>query len=158
MWSQVPRLFFDRVDDALSSRVIPIDPETNHTYHYWHAFVFGVEVGQVHGFRSYGPFESARGLRFDPSKLLLDPMAAPLPSQETTAARWRAGTATTRVTGSAEVRQLPKQMMHCVMNVFLLSWMLSAISSWLQKCLIERSQKLAARDEEHDDCLRSLPR
>ena len=66
-------LFFDRVDDARPSRVIPIDPITNRTYHYWHVFVPGVQAGQIYGFRAYGPFEPHRGLRFDPSKLLLDP-------------------------------------------------------------------------------------
>jgi len=66
-------LLFDRVDDARPSRVIPIDPCTNRTYHYWHVFVPGVEAGQIYGFRAYGPFEPDRGLRFDPSKLLLDP-------------------------------------------------------------------------------------
>jgi isoamylase len=66
-------LFFDRVGDARPSRVIPIDPLTNLTYHYWHVFVPGVEAGQIYGFRAYGPFDPARGLRFDPSKLLLDP-------------------------------------------------------------------------------------
>ena len=66
-------LFFDREDDARPSRVIPIDPLANRTYHYWHVFVPGVQAGQIYGFRAYGPFEPARGLRFDPSKLLLDP-------------------------------------------------------------------------------------
>jgi isoamylase len=68
-------LFFDCVDDARPSRVIPIDPLANRTYHYWHVFVPGVQAGQIYGFRAYGPFEPARGLRFDPSKLLLDPYA-----------------------------------------------------------------------------------
>ena len=66
-------VFFDRVDDARPARVIPIDALTNRTYHYWHVFVPGVEAGQIYGFRAYGPFEPERGLRFDPSKLLLDP-------------------------------------------------------------------------------------
>jgi isoamylase len=66
-------LFFDGIDDARPSRVIPIDPLANRTYHYWHVFVPGVQPGQIYGFRAYGPFEPARGLRFDPSKLLLDP-------------------------------------------------------------------------------------
>src|SRR6478609_5628491 len=60
----VDLLFFDRVDDAHPSRVIPIDPRLNRTYHYWHAFVPGVEAGQIYGFRAYGPFEPERGLRF----------------------------------------------------------------------------------------------
>ena len=66
-------LFFDRVDDARPSRIIPIDPLVNLTYHYWHVFVPGVQAGQIYGFRAYGPFEPDRGLRFDPFKLLLDP-------------------------------------------------------------------------------------
>ena len=71
--ASIELLFFDRVDDGCPSRVIPIDPSTNHTYHYWHVFVPGVEAGQIYGFRARGPFEPDRGLRFDPSKLLLDP-------------------------------------------------------------------------------------
>ena len=71
--SGVDLLFFDGVDDERPSRVISIDPFANRTYHYWHVFVPGVEPGQVYGFRAHGPFEPARGLRFDPSKLLLDP-------------------------------------------------------------------------------------
>src|SRR5579884_27809 len=68
-------LFFDGVDDARPSRVIPIDLFTNRTYHYWHVFVPGVKAGQIYGFRAYGPFDPDRGLRFDPSKLLVDPYA-----------------------------------------------------------------------------------
>ena len=71
--ASIELLFFDRVDDARPSRVIPIDPLVNRTYHYWHVFVPGVQAGQIYGFRAYGPFEPDRGLRFDPSKLLLDP-------------------------------------------------------------------------------------
>ena len=68
-------LLFDCVDDSRPSRVIPIDPLANRTYHYWHVFVPGVKAGQIYGFRAYGPFKPDRGLRFDPSKLLLDPYA-----------------------------------------------------------------------------------
>src|SRR5512133_3615643 len=71
--TKIELLFFDRADDARPSRVIPIDPLTNRMYHYWHVFVPGVQAGQIYGFRTYGPFEPGRGLRFDPSKVLLDP-------------------------------------------------------------------------------------
>jgi isoamylase len=70
---RIELLFFDRVDDVRPARVIPIDPATNRTYHYWHVFVPGVQPGQIYGFRADGPFAPDRGLRFDPSKLLLDP-------------------------------------------------------------------------------------
>ena len=66
-------LLFDRAEDARPSRVISIDPAANRTYHYWHVFVPGIGAGQIYGFRAYGPFEPALGLRFDSSKLLLDP-------------------------------------------------------------------------------------
>ena len=66
-------LLFDIADDARPTRIIPIDPLTNRTYHYWHVFVPSVQAGQIYGYRAYGPFAPERGLRFDPSKLLLDP-------------------------------------------------------------------------------------
>jgi glycogen operon protein len=69
----VELLFFDWEDDAKPSRVVPIDPATNRTYHYWHAFVPGVLPGQIYGYRVEGPSAPARGLRFDPAKVLLDP-------------------------------------------------------------------------------------
>jgi glycogen operon protein len=66
-------LLFDREDDERPSRVIQIDPWTNRTYHYWHVFVPGIRAGQIYGFRAHGPFDPTNGLRFDSSKLLLDP-------------------------------------------------------------------------------------
>ena len=66
-------LLFDSSEDAQPSRVITLNPEVNRTYHYWHTFVPGIRAGQIYGFRAYGPFEPERGLRFDSSKLLLDP-------------------------------------------------------------------------------------
>jgi glycogen operon protein len=64
-------VFFDREDAAAPSRVVPLDPVTNRTYHYWHVFVPGVVSGQLYGYRVRGP--EGRGLRFDPAKVLLDP-------------------------------------------------------------------------------------
>jgi glycogen operon protein len=69
----VELLFFDRVDDAGPSRVVPIDPVTNRTYHYWHVLVPGVRAGQIYALRVDGPHDPSRGLRFDGSKVLLDP-------------------------------------------------------------------------------------
>src|SRR4051812_30029866 len=71
--ARVELLLFDRDDDATASRVVVIDPATNRTYHYWHVFVPDVKPGQLYGYRVHGPDEPARGLRFDPAKLLLDP-------------------------------------------------------------------------------------
>lgn len=69
----VDLLFFAREDAAIPSRVVKLDPVLNRTYHYWHTFVPGVQTGQIYGYRVHGPNEPARGLRFDPEKLLLDP-------------------------------------------------------------------------------------
>ncbi len=66
-------LLFDRADDSRPSRVIRMDPCVNRTYHYWHVFVPGLEAGQIYGFHASGPSDPVQGLRFDPSKLLLDP-------------------------------------------------------------------------------------
>ncbi len=71
--ANIELLFFDRAGDARPSRIIPIDPIANRTYHYWHLFVPSVQAGQIYGFRAYGPFAPDHGLRFDPGKLLLDP-------------------------------------------------------------------------------------
>src|SRR4029453_14458275 len=46
----------------------------------WHAYLPGVEPGQRYGYRVYGPYEPARGLRCNPHKLLLDPYARAIDS------------------------------------------------------------------------------
>ncbi|HEX9138073.1 MAG TPA: glycogen debranching enzyme, partial [Nitrospirota bacterium] len=71
--TRIELLFFDRVDDSKPSTVIPLDPITNRTYHYWHVFVPGLQLGQMYGYRAFGPFEPDRGMRFDPDKILIDP-------------------------------------------------------------------------------------
>jgi glycogen operon protein len=71
--TRVELVFFDRGDDGRPSRTIELDPKTHRTYHYWHAFVPGVKAGQLYGYRVRGPVEPACGMRFDSSKVLLDP-------------------------------------------------------------------------------------
>ena len=73
--SAVELLLFDREDDARPIRVIAIDSFTNRTYHYWHVFVPGVQPGQIYGYRVHGPYDPENGMRFDSSKVLLDPYA-----------------------------------------------------------------------------------
>jgi glycogen operon protein len=69
----VELLFFDSADSDQPTRVISLDSFANRTYHYWHAFVPDARVGQIYGYRVTGPFDPERGLRFDRSKVLLDP-------------------------------------------------------------------------------------
>jgi isoamylase len=66
-------LLFDDVNAPNPSRVIELDPRVNQTYHYWHVFVPEVTAGQIYAYRIAGPFDPARGLRFDADKVLLDP-------------------------------------------------------------------------------------
>jgi glycogen operon protein len=44
----------------------------------WHIYLEGVKVGQVYGYRVYGPYDPAKGKRFNPNKLLIDPYAKKL--------------------------------------------------------------------------------
>src|SRR4051812_22711605 len=69
----VELLFFNRDDDAKPSRVVALDPVANRTYHYWHCLVPGVKPGQLYAYRVRGLVEPTRGLRFDQTKVLLDP-------------------------------------------------------------------------------------
>ena len=69
----VDLLLFNRVDDQAPARIIHLNSKENKTFNYWHVFVPGVKVGQLYGYRCHGPYEPARGLRFDSDKLLLDP-------------------------------------------------------------------------------------
>lgn len=41
----------------------------------WHGYLPGAEVGQLYGYRAYGPYDPHRGHRFNHHKLLLDPYA-----------------------------------------------------------------------------------
>src|SRR5579871_533922 len=69
----VELLLFEREDAAKPSRSVLLNPVKNRTYHYWHTFVPGVKPGQLYAYRVHGPCEPAKGLRFDPAKVLLDP-------------------------------------------------------------------------------------
>jgi glycogen operon protein len=46
-----------------------------YTNEIWHGYLPGVRPGQLYGYRVYGPYAPARGHRFNPHKLLLDPYA-----------------------------------------------------------------------------------
>jgi isoamylase len=68
----VELLLFHHEDDV-QPEVITLDPSSNRTYHYWHTFVPGLHAGQLYGYRVHGVSDPGNGMRFDSSKLLLDP-------------------------------------------------------------------------------------
>ena len=41
----------------------------------WHGYLPDILPGQVYGYRVHGPYEPAKGHRFNPNKVLLDPYA-----------------------------------------------------------------------------------
>ena len=45
------------------------------TDYVWHVYLPQARPGQIYGYRVYGPFDPAKGDRFNPHKLLLDPYA-----------------------------------------------------------------------------------
>ena len=68
-------LLFNQSDDAKPSHIIALDSESNRTYHYWHIFLSDLQAGQIYGLRAHGPFDPGQGMRFDHTKVLLDPYA-----------------------------------------------------------------------------------
>jgi isoamylase len=67
-------LLFDDVEDgAGAARSIRLDPRVNRTGDYWHIVVPDLVPGQLYGFAAYGPWAPEEGLRFDPSRVLIDP-------------------------------------------------------------------------------------
>ena len=63
---------FDDVDAVGEKVRVPITEKTDQV---WHAFLPDARPGQLYGFRVTGPYEPERGMRFNDSKLLIDPYA-----------------------------------------------------------------------------------
>ena len=70
--TSVDLCLFDKIDARQENVRIPV---TEHTDQVWHVFLPDARPGQLYGFRVSGPYEPERGLRFNSSKLLLDPYA-----------------------------------------------------------------------------------
>ena len=66
------------LDDELNEMRIPM---TEVDAYVWHVYVPQVRAGQRYGYRIEGPWDPTRGLRCDPSKLLLDPYAKAIEGQ-----------------------------------------------------------------------------
>jgi isoamylase len=116
VWSRhataVDLCFFDAAEDARPSQVIRLDPATHRTYHYWHAQVAGALAGQLYGWRVHGPFDPARGYRFDGQKLLVDPYGRALAVPSTY----------DRLAGARRGDNLGKAMKSVVADLSLYDW------------------------------------
>jgi isoamylase len=70
--TSVDLCLFDNMDAREENVRIPV---TEHTDQVWHVFLPDVRPGQIYGYRVSGPYEPEMGMRFNSSKLLLDPYA-----------------------------------------------------------------------------------
>ncbi|MGO8751254.1 MAG: glycogen debranching protein GlgX [Thermoguttaceae bacterium] len=70
--TRVELCLFDSVDSLEESVCIPLRERTDLV---WHGYLPDVRPGQLYGYRVHGPYEPARGHRFNPKKILLDPYA-----------------------------------------------------------------------------------
>jgi hypothetical protein len=65
-------------DDATSERESARVPLVERDQGVWHAYLPDARPGQRYGYRVHGPYDPARGHRFNPQKLLVDPYARAL--------------------------------------------------------------------------------
>jgi len=63
---------FDWPDGQNEIARIPLREKTGQV---WHSYLPELRAGQLYGYRVQGPYEPARGHRFNPAKLMLDPYA-----------------------------------------------------------------------------------
>ncbi len=78
--ASVELCLFDNIEATEENIRIPL---TEHTDQVWHVFLPEVRPGQLYGFRVSGPYDPERGLRFNNSKLLLDPYAKAIAGEVT---------------------------------------------------------------------------
>jgi isoamylase len=71
--TSIDLLLFNHVDDPTPGKVIRLDRRVNRSGDYWHVFVPGLDAGQLYGYAADGPWMPEQALRFDATKVLLDP-------------------------------------------------------------------------------------
>ena len=72
--TRVEVCLFDEPDGPEKERVV-LPERTNHVFH---GSIAGIGAGQLYGLRVHGPWEPAKGLRFNAAKVLVDPYALAL--------------------------------------------------------------------------------
>ncbi len=76
--TSVDLCLFDEVEARQENIRIPMTEQTDQV---WHVFLPDLRPGQLYGYRVFGPYEPERGLRFNGSKLLIDPYAKAIAGQ-----------------------------------------------------------------------------
>lgn len=71
---------FENLDAPRENVRIPLREQTGHV---WHVFLPAARPGQFYGYRISGPYDPNHGLRFNETKLLLDPYSKSLAGQIT---------------------------------------------------------------------------
>jgi glycogen operon protein len=70
--TKVELCLFDAPDAAQEAHRIRLKEYTDKV---WHAYLPDIVPGQLYGYRVHGPYEPAKGHRFNPNKVVLDPYA-----------------------------------------------------------------------------------
>src|SRR5688572_22608775 len=63
---------FSKPEDPIEYARINVEEVTHHV---WHIYIPEIGPGQLYGYRVHGAYDPARGNRFNPQKLLIDPYA-----------------------------------------------------------------------------------
>jgi isoamylase len=70
--TKVELCLFDSADAARETLRIELREQTDQV---WHCYLPDAMPGQLYGYRVHGPYEPAKGHRFNPNKVVLDPYA-----------------------------------------------------------------------------------
>ncbi len=76
--TSVDLCLFDKPDSPQETARIPMPEKTDQV---WHVFLPDVRPGQLYGYRVNGPYAPEQGMRFNSSKLLIDPYAKAIVGQ-----------------------------------------------------------------------------
>jgi isoamylase len=69
---RVELCLFDGADPSREVRRVGLREKNGHV---WHVYLPGIGPGTLYGYRAHGPYDPEAGLRFNASKLLVDPYA-----------------------------------------------------------------------------------
>jgi glycogen operon protein len=70
--ARIELCLFDSAGAGREAVCLPLPEVTDRI---WHVYLPGLAPSQLYGYRVHGPYDPARGHRFNPQKLLLDPYA-----------------------------------------------------------------------------------